>query len=113
MQCQIDIESNAKWPLQGDLSEVIKQTQALEEMDKEREAQQEQLKKEEREKQKEGSADDMTVRLLREVLDETGLILLLLFVKWNKISWQSVCEKMWYEVPFSSACRLWNGETNR
>jgi len=67
--------------LQGDLSEIIKQTQALEEMDKEREAQQEQLKKEEREKQKEGSADDMTVRLLREVLDETGLILLLLFVK--------------------------------
>ena len=67
--------------MQGDLSEVIKQTQALEEMDKEREAQQEQLKKEEREKQKEGSADDMTVRLLREVLDETGLILLLLFVK--------------------------------
>ena len=67
--------------MQGNLSEVIKQTQALEEMDKEREARQEQLKKEEREKQKEGSADDMTVRLLREVLDETGLILLLLFVK--------------------------------
>ena len=67
--------------MQGDLSEVIKQLQALEEMDKEREAREEQLKKEEREKQKEGSADDMTVRLLREVLDETGLILLLRFVQ--------------------------------
>ena len=39
-------------------------------MDKERKAREEQLKKEELEKQKEGSADDMTVRLLREVPDE-------------------------------------------
>jgi len=67
--------------LHGDLSEVIKQVQVLEELDKEREAREEQLKKEEREKQKEGSADDMTVRLLREVLDETSLILLLRFVQ--------------------------------
>ena len=41
---------------------------ALEDMDKERKVREEQLKKEEREKQKEGSADDMT--LLREVHDE-------------------------------------------
>ena len=43
---------------------------ALEDMDKEWKVREEQLKKEEREKQKKGSADDMTVILLREVHDE-------------------------------------------
>jgi len=50
--------------------EVKKQVPALEDMDKERKAREEQLKKEEHEKQKEGSPDDMMVRSLREVLDE-------------------------------------------
>ena len=62
--------NDAKWPLHVDLSEVIKEVPAWEDMDKEREVREEQLKKEDREKQKEGSGDDSTVRLLREVHDE-------------------------------------------
>ena len=46
---------------------------ALKEMNKEREAREEILKKKERELRKEGSADDMTVTLLREVLDEMNV----------------------------------------
>ena len=54
-------------------------------MDKERKAREEQLKKEEREKQKEGSADDMTVRLLREVPDEMKCLYSPVNVPCNKI----------------------------
>ena len=66
----VEAVNDAKWPLHVDLSEVIKEVPALEGMDKERKVREEQLKKEERKKQKEGSADDMTVRLLREVHGE-------------------------------------------
>jgi len=51
---------------------------ALEDMDKERKVREEQLKKEERDKQKESSAEDMTVRLLREVMDEMKWFFILL-----------------------------------
>ena len=43
-------------------------------MDKEKAVREEILKKEERELRKEGSADDMTVALLREVLDEMNVM---------------------------------------
>ena len=56
-----------------DLSQVVKQVPALKEMDKERAMREEILKKKERELRKEGSADDMTVALLREVLDEMNV----------------------------------------
>jgi len=52
---------------------VVEQVPALKEMNKEREAREEILKKKERELRKEGSADDMTVTLLREVLDELNV----------------------------------------
>ena len=60
------------------MSEVKKQVPALEDMDKERKAREEQLKKEEHEKQKEGSPDDMMVRSLHEVLDEMKKVFILL-----------------------------------
>ena len=64
---------DGKWPIHVDLSQVVKQVPALKEMDKERAVREEILKKEERELRKEGSADDMTVVLLREVLDEMNV----------------------------------------
>ena len=64
---------DGKWPIHVDLSQVVEQVPALKEMDKEREAREEILKKKERELRKEGSADDMTVTLLREVLDELNV----------------------------------------
>ena len=64
---------DGKWPIHVDLSQVVKQVPALKEMDKERVVREEILKKEERELRKEGSADDMTVVLLREVLDEMNV----------------------------------------
>ena len=64
---------DGKWPIHVDLSQIVKQVPALKEMDKEREAREETLKKKERELRKEGSADDMTVALLREVLDEMNV----------------------------------------
>ena len=64
---------DGKWPMHVDLSQVVKQVPALKEMDKERAMREEILKKKERELRKEGSADDMTVALLREVLDEMNV----------------------------------------
>lgn len=64
---------DGKWPIHVDLSQVVKQVPALKEMDKERAVREEILKKEERELRKEGSADDMIVVLLREVLDEMNV----------------------------------------
>lgn len=64
---------DGKWPIHVDLSQIVKQVPVLKEMDKEREAREEILKKKERELRKEGSADDMTVTLLREVLDEMNV----------------------------------------
>ena len=52
---------DGKWPIHVDLSQVVKQVPALKKMDKERAVREEILKKKERELQKEGSADDMTV----------------------------------------------------
>ena len=65
--------NDGKWPIHVDLSQIVKQVPVLKEMDKEREAREEILKKKERELRKEGSADDMTVTLLREVLDEMNV----------------------------------------
>ena len=61
---------DGKWQIHVDLCQVVKQVSALKEMDKEREAREEILKKKERELRKEGSADDMTVAMLCEILDE-------------------------------------------
>ena len=54
---------DGKWPIHVDLSQVVRQVPALKEMDKERAV----------ELRKEGSGDDMTVALLREVLDEMNV----------------------------------------
>ena len=64
---------DGKWPIHVDLSQVVKQVPTLKEMDKERAVREEILKKKERELRKEGSADDMTLALLREVLDEMNV----------------------------------------
>ena len=55
---------DGKWPIHVDLSQVVKQVPALKEMDKERAVREEILKKEERELQKEGSADDSSTTAL-------------------------------------------------
>ena len=64
---------DGKWSIHVDLSQVVKQVPTLKEMDKERTVREEILKKKERELRKEGSADDMTLALLREVLDEMNV----------------------------------------
>lgn len=61
---------DGKWLIHVDFSQVVKQVPALKEMDKDREAREEILKKKERKLRKEGSADDMTEALLRAALDE-------------------------------------------
>ena len=69
----VEVLDDGKWPIHVDLSQVVKQVPALKEMDKEREAREELLKKKERELRKEGRADDMTVALLREVFNEMNV----------------------------------------
>ena len=62
-----------KWSIHVDLSQVVKQVPALKEMDKERAMREEILKKKEQELRKEGRDNDITVVLLREVLDEMNV----------------------------------------
>jgi len=51
----------------------MKQLPVLEELEKERERKERKIRDEEREQLKKGCAEDMTVRLLKEVLDEMGI----------------------------------------
>ena len=69
----VEAVDDGKWQIHVDFCQVVKQVPALKEMDKEREAREKILKKEERELRKEGSADDMTLAILREILDEMNV----------------------------------------
>ena len=60
------------WPVNVDLSNVVKDLLRLLPMDKEREKKEELEKREERKRLKEGNPKDMTIQLLREVLEEMG-----------------------------------------
>ena len=64
--------SQPKWPIYVDLTEIFKELPRLQEMDKERKKREEAQQKEEKEKRKKGNPEDLTIRLLREILDEMG-----------------------------------------
>lgn len=67
------ITDKSKWPMPIDLTSIVEKIPELQEMDRRREEADKKLKKEQEEKIKRGKAEDMTVRLLREVLDEIGV----------------------------------------
>ena len=58
------------WPVNVDLSDVLKDLPRLQLMDKERERREELEKREERKRIKEDNPEDMTIHLLIEVLEE-------------------------------------------
>ena len=64
--------SQPKWPISVYLIDIFKELPRLQEMDKERQKKEESQQKEENEKRKKGHPEDLSVRLLREILDEIG-----------------------------------------
>ena len=61
-----------KWPIYVDLTDIFKELPRLQEMDKERQKREESQQKEENEKRKKGNPEDLSIRLLQEILDEMG-----------------------------------------
>ena len=61
-----------KWAIYVDLTDIFKELPRLQEMDKERQKREESQQKEENEKRKKGNPEDLSIRLLREILDEMG-----------------------------------------
>lgn len=64
--------SQPKWPTYVDLTEIFKELPRLQEMDKKRKKREEAQQKEENDKMKKGNLEDLTIRLLQEILDEMG-----------------------------------------
>lgn len=61
-----------KWPIYVDMTDIFEELPRLQEMDKERQKREESQHKEEIEKRKKGNPEDLSIRLLREILDEMG-----------------------------------------
>ena len=64
--------SQPKWPIYVDLTDILKELPRLQKMDEERKKKEDLQRKDEREKIKQGNPNDMTITLLREILDEMG-----------------------------------------
>ena len=64
--------SEPKWPIYVDLTDIFKELRQLQEMDKERKKKEDMQREDEREKLKKGNPENMTMKLLREILDEMG-----------------------------------------
>ena len=59
-----------KWPIYVDLTDIFKELPRPQEMDKERQKREGSQQKEENEKRKKGNPEDLSIRLLQEILDE-------------------------------------------
>ena len=64
--------SQPKWPIYVYLTDILKELPRLQKMDEERKKKEDLQRKDEREKIKQGNPNDMTITLLREILDEMG-----------------------------------------
>ena len=64
--------SQPKWLISVDLTDIFKELPRLQEMDKERQKREESQQKEENEKRRKGNPEDLSIRLLGEIVDEMG-----------------------------------------
>lgn len=67
------VSDKTQWRLSTDMTDVVSKIPELKEIDKSREEAENLLRKEEKEKIKQGREEDMTVKLLKEILDEMGV----------------------------------------